>query len=144
MDCSMPGFPVLHYLPEFTQIHVHWVNDTIQLPHRLPLPPPPAFNLSQNQGLFQWTGSSHQMTKYWGLALNSSLRCQKIWRNYFQDCIHLTPFSVCKKLRSNFFFFFLLLPNYDHWEWNLPFVTVSGSGLTMLSLWILTVLESKY
>ena len=25
MDCSMPGFPVLHCLPEFAQIHVHWV-----------------------------------------------------------------------------------------------------------------------
>ena len=60
-DCSIPDFPVLHYLPEFAQTHVHWVNDTIQLPHHLPPPSPPAFNLSQHQGLFQWTGSSHQM-----------------------------------------------------------------------------------
>ena len=38
MDCSIPGFPVLHYLPEFAQTHVHWVNDTIQLPCLLSSP----------------------------------------------------------------------------------------------------------
>ena len=46
MDCSMPGSPVLHYLPEFAQIHVHWVGDAIQPSHPLPPPFPPAFNLS--------------------------------------------------------------------------------------------------
>ena len=35
MDCSMPGFPVLHHLPEFAQTHVHWVGDAIQLSHPL-------------------------------------------------------------------------------------------------------------
>ena len=35
MNCSMPGFPVLHYLPEFAQTHVHWASDTIQLSHPL-------------------------------------------------------------------------------------------------------------
>ena len=29
MDCSMPGFPVLHHLPEFVQTHVHWIDDVI-------------------------------------------------------------------------------------------------------------------
>ena len=52
MDCSMPGFPVLHYLLEFAQIHVHWVNDTIQPSHPLPPLSPPALNLSKHQGLF--------------------------------------------------------------------------------------------
>ena len=52
MDCSTPGFPVLHYLPEFTQTHVHWVGDAIQPSHPLLLPSP-ALNLSQHQGLFQ-------------------------------------------------------------------------------------------
>ena len=52
IDCSTPGFPVLHYLPEFAQIHVHWVSDAIQSSH--PLSPSSfAFNLSQHQGLFQ-------------------------------------------------------------------------------------------
>ena len=53
MDCSMPGFPVHHQLLEFTQIHVHPVGDAIQPSHPLSFPSPPAFNLSQHQGLFQ-------------------------------------------------------------------------------------------
>ena len=63
MDYSTPGFPVLHCLPEFTQTHVHWVDDAIQLYHPLLPPPPPAFNLAQHQCLFQWVGSSHQVAK---------------------------------------------------------------------------------
>ena len=62
MDCSMPGLPVHHLLPEFTQTHVHWVGDAIQPSHPL-LPPSPAFNLSQHQGLFKWVGSSHQVAE---------------------------------------------------------------------------------
>ena len=52
MDCSMPGFPVHHQLPEPTQIHVHHVGEAIQPSHSLSSPSPPAFNLSQHQGLF--------------------------------------------------------------------------------------------
>ena len=63
MDCSTPGFPILHYHPEFTQTHVHWLSDAIQQSHPLSFPPPPAFNLSQHQGLFQLVGSSHQVVK---------------------------------------------------------------------------------
>ena len=62
MNCSMPGFPVLHHLPELAQTHIHWVNDAIQPSHSLSSPSP-AFNLSQPQGLFQWVGSSHQVAK---------------------------------------------------------------------------------
>ena len=50
MDCSMPGFPVHHQLPEFIQTHVHWVGDAIQPSHPLSSPSPPALNLSQHQG----------------------------------------------------------------------------------------------
>ena len=50
MDCSMPGFPVLHYLPELAQTHVLWIGDAIQASHPLLFPSTPAFNLSQ-QGL---------------------------------------------------------------------------------------------
>ena len=57
------GFPVHHQLPEFTQTHVHWVGDTIQPSHPLWSPSPPTFNLSQNQGLFKWVSSSHQVAK---------------------------------------------------------------------------------
>ena len=60
-DCSTPGFPVRHQLLEFSQIHVHWVSDTIQPAHPLSSPSSPAINLSQHQGLFQWLSSSHQV-----------------------------------------------------------------------------------
>ena len=63
----MPGFPVLHYLPEFAKTHVHWVSDAIQLPHCLL--PPPHFNLSQYQGLFWQVGSSHPVAKVLELQL---------------------------------------------------------------------------
>ena len=68
MDCSMPGLPVLHYLPEFAQTHVHWVNDAIQPSHLLS-PPSPALNLSQHQGLFQLICSSYQGAKVLELQL---------------------------------------------------------------------------
>ena len=51
MDCSMPGFPVLHYLPKFVQTHVHRVGDAIQPSHALSPASPPALNLSQHQDL---------------------------------------------------------------------------------------------
>ena len=63
MDCSMPGLPVHHQLPEFTQTHVHWVGDAIQPSHPLSSPSPPAFDLSQHEGLFQWVSSSQQVAK---------------------------------------------------------------------------------
>ena len=72
MDCSTPGFPVIHYLLEFAQTHVHWVGDTIQPSHPLSPPSPPAYNLSQHQGLFQWVSSSHQKAKYWSLSFSIS------------------------------------------------------------------------
>ena len=53
MNCSMPGLPVHHQLPEFTQTHVHRVGDAIQPSHPLSSPSPPAPNPSQHQGLFQ-------------------------------------------------------------------------------------------
>ena len=63
MDCSTWGFPVLHYLPEFAQTHVHWVGDAIQPSHPLSPPSPRTLSLSQYQGLFQWVGSSCQVAR---------------------------------------------------------------------------------
>ena len=63
MDCSTPCFPVHHQLSELTQTHVHCVGDAIQPSHPLSSPSPPAFNLSQHQGLFQWVSSLHQVVK---------------------------------------------------------------------------------
>ena len=51
MDCSLPGFPVHHQLPELTQTQVHRVGDAIQPSHLLSTPSPPTFDLSQHQGL---------------------------------------------------------------------------------------------
>ena len=63
MNRSTPGLPVHHHLLEFAQTHVHWVGDAIQASHPLLSPSPPAFNLSQHEGLFQWVSSSHQLAK---------------------------------------------------------------------------------
>ena len=63
MNCSTPGLPVHHQLPEFTQIHVHRVSDAIQPSHPQSSPSPPAPNPSQHQSLFQWVNSSHQVAK---------------------------------------------------------------------------------
>jgi len=63
MDCSTPGFPVLHQLQELAQTRVYWVGDAIQPSHPLSPTSHPALNLPQHQGLFQWVSSSHQVAK---------------------------------------------------------------------------------
>ena len=63
MNHSTPGLPVHHQLLEFTQTHVHQVGDAIQASHPLSSHSPPAPNLSQHQGLFQWVNSSHEVAK---------------------------------------------------------------------------------
>ena len=69
MNHSTPGFSVHHQLPELTQTHVHWVSDAIQPSHPLSSPSPPAFSLSQHQGLFRWVSSLHQVAKGWDFQL---------------------------------------------------------------------------
>ena len=85
MDCSTPGFPALHYLLELAQTHGHGVSDAIQLSHTLWPPSPPALNLSQQLGLFQWVGSSHQVAKVLELQLQHEVSIQ---------CLHF--FWLCK------------------------------------------------
>ena len=63
LDCSMPGFPVLHYLLEFAQIHVHLVSDAIKPSHLLSFPFPPDLHLPQYQSVFQGVDSPHQVAK---------------------------------------------------------------------------------
>ena len=76
MDWSMPALPVHRQLLDFTQTYVHWVHDAIQPSHPLSSPFPPAFNLSQHQGLFQWVSSLHQVVKncikYWSFSFSIS------------------------------------------------------------------------
>ena len=69
VDCSMPGFPVPHHLPEFAQIRVHWISDASQLFHPLLLSSPSAFNLSKHWCLFQWVSCPHQVAKVLELQL---------------------------------------------------------------------------
>ena len=72
MDCSTPGLPVHHQLPESTQTHVHWVSDAIQPSHPLSSPSP-ALNLSQHQDFFQWVSSLHQVAKVLGVSASASV-----------------------------------------------------------------------
>ena len=86
MNCSMPGLPVHHQLLEFTQNHVHRVSDAIQPSHPLSSPFPPALNLSQHQGLFQWVSSSHQVAKVLSLGTCYIILCIIFgWHFYFRQ-----------------------------------------------------------
>ena len=91
MDCSTPGFPVHHQFLELAQTHVHWVSDAIQPSHPLLSPSPSTFSLSQNQGLFQWVSSSHQLTKVLEFQLQHQ-SFQWIFRvNFLQDWLVGSP-----------------------------------------------------
>ena len=71
-ESQLPGLPVHHQLPEFTQTHIHRVGDAIQPSHSLSFPSPPVPNPSQHQGLFQWVNSSHEVAKYWSFSFSIS------------------------------------------------------------------------
>ena len=91
-DCNMPGFPILHHLPESVQTHVYWVGDAIQPSHPLSPPSPFAFNLTQHQGLFQWVDSSHQVTKVLELQLIFFFICSEFchtlkWNSHGFTCV---------------------------------------------------------
>ena len=72
MDCSTPGFPVHHQLPELAQTHVRRVSDAIQPSHPLLSPSSPALSLSQNQGLFKSVSFCIRWPKYWSFSFNIS------------------------------------------------------------------------
>ena len=72
INCSTPGFPVHHKFLEFTQTHVHRVGDAIQPSHPLFSPSPPAFNLSQHQGLFQELALRIRWPEHWSFSFSVS------------------------------------------------------------------------
>ena len=80
MDCSPPGFPVLHHLPGLAQTHV---SDAIQPSHPLSTPSPPALCLSQHQGLFQGVSPSHQLAKV--LELQHQHRRSRMWLDHWRE-----------------------------------------------------------
>ena len=87
IDCSTPGFPGIHYVLEFAQTHIHWVDNAIQPFHPLSPPSPLARNLFQHQGLIQWV-NSHQVAKVLEFQLESfqwifsALGLRMIWSPY--------------------------------------------------------------
>ena len=83
MNLSMPGFPVHHQLPQFTQTHVHRVSDAIQPSHPLSSPSPPVPSPSQHQGLFQWVNSLHEVAK----VLEFQLQHHSLQRNPRADLL---------------------------------------------------------
>ena len=83
MNCSMPGLPVHHQLPEFTETHVHRVSDAIQPSYPLSSPSPLAPNPSQHQSLFQWVNSSHEVAK----TLEFQLKHHSFQRNPRADIL---------------------------------------------------------
>ena len=84
MDCSTPGLPVHHQFPELAQTYVHLVSDAIQPSHPLLSPSPPAFSLSQYQGLFP-------MSRFFapgGQSIGASASASVLPTN-IQDCFPL-------------------------------------------------------
>ena len=73
------GLPIHHKLVEFTQTHVHWASDAIQPSHPLSSPSPPAFNLSQHQGLFKESALCIRWPKYWRFSFNISPSNEHPW-----------------------------------------------------------------
>ena len=93
MDCSIPGFPVLHYLLEFTQTHVLWVRWYHPTISSFVAPFPPASSLPQHQGLYQWVGSSHQVARVLALQLQHQ-SFQWVFRvDFLWDWLVLSPCS---------------------------------------------------
>ena len=99
MDCSMPGFPGHHQLLEPTKTHVHWVGNAIQPSHPLSSPSPPALNLSQQQGLFKWVSSLHQVVKVLAFQLQH-WSFQWIFRTDFLRIDQLDLLAVQGTLKS--------------------------------------------
>ena len=89
----MPGFPVHHQLPEFTQTLVHWVGDAIQPSHPLLSPCPPALNLPQHQSLLKWVSSSHQVAKVLEFQLQHQSFQWILRTHFFQDGLVGSPCS---------------------------------------------------
>ena len=130
MEYSIPGLPVHHQLPEFTQTHVHWVGDAIQPSHLLSSSSFPTFNLSQHQGLFKWVSSSHEVAKVLEFQLQYQ-SFQWIFRMDFlqdrligspcssRDSQESSPTPQFKSISSsglNFLYSTTLISIHDYWK----------------------------
>ena len=130
MDCSTPGFPVHHQLPELTQTHVHWVSDASQPSHPLSFPSPPTFNLFQHQSLFQWDSFSYQVAKVLEFQLQHQ-SFQWLFRTDFledglvgapcslrdsQESSPMPQFKSINSLALRFLYSPTLTSIHDYWE----------------------------
>ena len=89
VDCSTPGFSILHHLPELAQTHVHWVGDASQPPPPPPLiPSPPSLHLSPNQGLFNNLARCIRWPKYWSFSISPSNEYSRMI-SFRMDWLHL-------------------------------------------------------
>ena len=146
MDCSTPGFPVHHQLPELAQTHVHRVSDAIQQSHPLLSPSPPAFNLSQHQGLSNESALRIRWPKYWSFSFNISpsseysglisfridwfdlLAVQGTLKSLLQH--HSSKASI---LQCSAFFMVQLTSIHDHWKnYSLDRWTFVGKVMSLL------------
>ena len=106
MNHNTAGLPVHHQLPESTQTHVHWVGDAIKPSYLLSSPSPPALNLSQHQGLFQWV----RWPKYWSFSISPSNEYSgsiSFRIDCFNTCL-LCIWCSTNIYWMNFFFFLIL------------------------------------
>ena len=110
MNHRTPGLPVHHQLPKFTQIHVHRVGDAIQPSHPLSSPSPPAPNASQDQGLFQWVSSWHEVAKVPPDSKFQALTYCIKPAFYCHPVLHCHLSSCC-----------VLALHHDQWPWHLSF-----------------------
>ena len=118
MNFSTPGFPVHHQLLELTQTHVHQVGDAIQPSHPLSSPSPPAFNLSQHQGIFQWVSSLHQVIKLLELQLQHQ-SFQRIFKGLSKGLSRVFPNTKFKSINSlmlSFLYGPTLTSIHDYWK----------------------------
>ena len=126
MDCSRPGLPVHHQLPEFARTHVHWVGDAIQPSHPLLSPSPPIFNLCQHQGLFKWVCSLHHVAKVLELQLQHQSFQWISFRLDWFDLLavqgtlkNLLPTPQFKSINSSalsFIYSPILISIHDYWK----------------------------
>ena len=126
MDCSTPGFPVLHHLLEFAQIHVHWVSDSIQPSHPLSSPSPPAFNLSQHQVFSNESVLCIRWPKYWSFSVSISpsneysglISFRTDWLDLLavQGTSPASQFKGISSLALSLFYCLALTAIHDYWK----------------------------
>ena len=93
MDCNTPGFPVLHCLLEFAQIHVRWVSSAIQPSHPLSPASPPALHFPSIRIFYSWVGSWHQVAKVLDLQLQHQSFQWKFRVDFLYDWLVWFPYS---------------------------------------------------